>query len=196
MHLFLLALCGFTYIILGTVHRVSMNYVSWFIVLYFIASFIRMYDIELFARRKLWGGVCIISILLSITSIFACLQVGFAPYTFVSDSNTFLAVTTGSSAFLFFKNLKIQNSKIINTIESSTFGVLLIHASGDTMRKWLWKDLFNNVDAYINSDSIVHALTSTIIIFIVCVIIDQIRINLLEKPFMKWIDKRLLEGKL
>ena len=56
MHLLLLGLCGFTYVLMGTVHRVSMNYVSWFIVLYFIASFIQIYDNEILNRRKMWGG--------------------------------------------------------------------------------------------------------------------------------------------
>lgn len=57
MHLLLLGVCGFTYVLMGTVHRVSMNYVSWFIVLYFMASFIRIYDIEIFNRGKMWGGM-------------------------------------------------------------------------------------------------------------------------------------------
>lgn len=134
------------------------------------------------------GGLCVISIILSVISIFVCLRVGFGPYTFVSDSNTFLAVLTGLSAFLFFINLKIQNRKIINTLASSIFGVLLIHAASDTMRQWLWKDLLNNVGVFYNSNSILHALISTSLIFIICVMIDQIRIHALEKPFMNWIN--------
>lgn len=40
-HLLILGLCAFTYIFFGTLHKVTMNYVSWFIVLYVIASYIR-----------------------------------------------------------------------------------------------------------------------------------------------------------
>lgn len=50
---------------------------------------------------------------------------------FVFDSNTFLVIVTAIFAFLFFKNIKILYSKVINTIDALTFGVLLIHANSD-----------------------------------------------------------------
>ena len=45
VHLRLMLLCLFVYTVLGTLPKinVAMNYVSWFIVLYFIASYIRCY---------------------------------------------------------------------------------------------------------------------------------------------------------
>lgn len=33
-------------------------------------------------------------------------------------------------------------------IGGSTFGILLIHANSDTMRKWLWVDLRENANHY------------------------------------------------
>lgn len=42
-------------------------------------------------------------------------------------------------AFLMFKNIQIPYNKGINTVAASTFGVLLIHANSDAMRKWLCK---------------------------------------------------------
>ena len=68
------------------------------------------------------------------------------PYSYVSDSNTFLAVATGVSLFMTFKDLKMKYHKWINTIAASTFGVLLIHANSDTMRLWLWRDTLQNVE--------------------------------------------------
>lgn len=50
------------------------------------------------------------------------------PYKYVSDSNTFLAVATGVSLFMAFKDMKMKYNKWINTIAASTFGVLLLHA--------------------------------------------------------------------
>ena len=54
-------------------------------------------------------------------------------YFLVADSNKPRAVLTAVFAFLFFKNLEIGYSKVINIIAASTFGVLLIHANSDTM---------------------------------------------------------------
>ena len=56
-HILLLLLCGFTYVFFGTIKKmpVSMNYVSWFIVLYFMASYIRMYPKHIFPKQNCGG---------------------------------------------------------------------------------------------------------------------------------------------
>lgn len=87
----------------------------------------------------------ILSLILSAASVIACAWIGKMigkneAYFFVTDFNTFLAVVTGISTFLFFKNWKIKYSKFINTVSATTFGILLIHANSDSMRQWLWKD--------------------------------------------------------
>ncbi|MDD3415823.1 MAG: acyltransferase [Lachnospiraceae bacterium] len=196
-HIRLLLLCSFTYIFLGTVpfFTVTMNYVSWFIVLYFIASYLRLYTKKLVLNTKFWCGMTIISVLMCITSVIACVWLGaklnrFMPYIFVTDSNTFLAVLTGVSAFMLFKNIKIPYNRFINTVAASTFGVLLIHANSDTMRQWLWKDVLNNVEMYNSTFGYVHAIISVILIFVVCTVIDYLRIHLIETPFFKLWDKK------
>jgi hypothetical protein len=107
-------------------------------------------------------------------------------YTFVTDSNAFLAVLTAVSSFMMFKNLKIGYSKAINTIASSTFGVLLIHAHSDAMRRWLWRDTLKCVRHY---KSPLYAIGSVILVFCICILIDQLRIRLIEKPFFRFFDK-------
>lgn len=56
-HIYLLLLCSFTYVFLGTVpfFYITMNYVSWFIVLYFMSSYIRLYPKDIFENTKFWG---------------------------------------------------------------------------------------------------------------------------------------------
>jgi len=58
MHGLLVLLCLFIYTVHGTIPgmSVSMNYVSWFCVLYFIASYIRLYSTDMLSNVK-WGGV-------------------------------------------------------------------------------------------------------------------------------------------
>ena len=194
IHVRLIFLCSFLYIILGTVKQVTMNYVSWFIVLYFIASYIRLYPKNCYSNTKLWGIITIFSIVVSVISVVLGVWLGIKMnknlrYFFVSDSNTLLAVVVGVSSFMFFKNIKIHYNKVINTIAATTFGILLIHANSDTMRQWLWKDLLDVVGHYKSSLMPLYSICCVLAIFIVCVVIDIIRINLIEKPFFRWWDK-------
>lgn len=119
---------------------------------------------------------------------------------FVADSNKILAIGTAVATFIFFANAQISYSRIINGVASSVFGVLLIHANSDAMRQCLWKDLLRNTDAYAMNIGafIAHSLMSVLGIYVFCVIIDQIRINSIEKPFMKvvkkckWVEKSII----
>lgn len=197
-HIYLLILLSFAYILFGTVKggsfAVSMNYVSWFIVLYCFASYIRLYPKRWFSNNKVCGIILFLSLILSALSVICCAWIGtktgkFLPFYFVTDSNAFLAVLVGISAFLFFKNLHIPYNKLINTVAASTFGVLLIHANGDTMRQWLWKDTLDNVGHYNDKYLILHSIGSVLLIYVICSSIDFVRIKFLETPFFKWWDK-------
>ena len=189
-HFYLLLLTGFTYVFLGTAHRVTMNYVSWFMVLYFIASYIRLYPKKWMSSKLICGLMLLLFIILSAASVVVCAYKGFSTFFFVTDSNAFLAVMVGIFGFLFFKNIRIPYSKFINTVAASTFGVLCIHAHSDTMRQWLWKDILDNVGHYGDNFMPLYAIGCVVGVFTVCTMIDIIRINLLEKPFFKWWDKQ------
>ena len=89
---------------------------------------------------------------------------------------------TALSSFLFFKNVKIRYNSFINTVAASTFGVLCIHANSDAMRKWLWHDVLNNGGMYGSQWLVVHAFVSVAGVFVVCTVIDYLRIRCLEKP--------------
>lgn len=112
-------------------------------------------------------------------------------YFFVCDSNKILALLTAICSFMWFKDMKIEYSKWINTIASSMFGVLLIHANSDTMRHWLWRETLQNANHYGDNHYILYALISVVTVFIICIIIDQIRIHTIEKYTFKQIDKIL-----
>ncbi len=196
MHIRLLAISIFTYVIVASIPKfsVTMNYVSWYIILYFIASYIRLYPKKIFDNTLFWGIMAIVSFLLSACSVIACLALKHGTYFFVSDSNKLLAVITGLSMFMFFKNINIKTSKIVNAIGSTCFGVLLIHANSETMRNWLWKTTLNNVEKYYSDYFYLHAILSVLAIFIICSLIDLVRIHFIEKPFFKWWNK--IENKI
>lgn len=192
-HLLLLILCitiysGF-YQIPGL--HLHYNYLSWFIILYILGSYIRIYGLFRNENVMFWGGGGFVSIILSIGSVFVCLRLNLPVYAFVGESLAFMSIITSVSLFMFFKNLRIGYSRIINIIGASTFGVFLIHTSGDEMRHWLWYDFIDVVGHYDAPSYALYAIGSILAIFLTCSIIDICRIYVLEKPLFNFLDKKL-----
>jgi len=170
-------------------------------IIYLIGAYIRNYQEKLFARRKIWLFIGLTCFALCILSIVATvfvnkkLSLDISVYFFVADSNKILAVLTSVSTFIVFKNLKLKYNKIINTIASATFGVLLIHANSDAMRSWLWGDVLQNTTYIQFNTAYLHLIISILLVYCICVAIDLLRIYLIEKPVFKWLDKKLLSKK-
>lgn len=197
-HSCLLVLCSIIFILLGTVPlgTVVFNYVTWFAVIYFFGAYIRLYPKKIFSNVRFWAISTCILVILSIVSVVICTWYGTLigkniSFYFVSDSNKILAVLTALSAFLFFKNLNLGYSKLINTIAASAFGVLAIHANSNAMRQWLWKDTLQNATMYTSEYIVLHAIGSVIVVYLICTVIDYFRIKFIEIPFFKLWDKRL-----
>lgn len=197
-HLVLLTLCLCIYTILPSFAHVTVgySYVTWFMVLYLIASYIRLYPKKMFEDARRWGILTAGNVLISWVSVIILAWIGVKngkqiAYFFVSDSNKILAVTTALCAFLFFMNLKIKQSRLINTVATSTFGVLLIHANSDTMRRWLWEDVLNNMRWYDSSWIYLHAIFSVLGVYVICTLIDIVRKRVVEKPFLEWLNMRV-----
>ncbi len=212
-HRYLIGICLLTGSFLQTFLNAakSFTYVGWFMALYLIASYIRLWtdgayenkwlSRDFFSKRKLWGFATVLMLLLSWGSVLAgamayAIMGKRLYYHFVADSNKLLAVGTAICAFLFFKNLQMGYSKMINKIAASVFGVLMIHANSDAMRRLLWGDLFDNVGAFERGAQhmgpfILHALGSVLALYIICTLLDMVRIQLIEKPFFRWYDNRV-----
>lgn len=203
-HLLLISLCLLIYTIIGGIPkiRVDMNYVSWFIVLYLIGSYLRLYPEKWSSNKKIWMYGTLITISLAVASV-----IGFAglsewisnmlnqdyrlEYFLVSDSNKILAVAVAVCSFMLFKNLGIKYNRAINTVASATFGVLLIHANSDTMRQWLWAETLNNVGWYTAEIGdggtftvILHAFLCVFVVYSACTIIEYLRLRFAEKPLL------------
>ena len=197
-HGLLVLLCLFIYTVHGTIPgmSVSMNYVSWFCVLYFIASYIRLYLTDVLSNVK-WGGYAGLCILFSSISIVLALWINartgkhVSQYRLVAESNALMAVATAITSFMFFKDLKIPYNKFINKVGASTFGVLLIHANSDTMRRWLWRDMVDCMGHFTDKWYWLYSIIAVLLIFTICIAIDYIRINTVEKWTFKWIERFL-----
>lgn len=195
-HFVLLCVLLGIYTFLGSsvVIPVVFNYVTWFCILHILMSYFRFYKVNI--KHKTWGWLSLLSILLSFASVFCIEFVGqlvgkiLPNWFFVADSNKILALITALACFMWFKDIKINNSKLINTISASTFGVLLIHSSNNSMRQWLWYDTLQNVKHFYYSDFVIHAFLSCMAIYVICTIIDRMRIIFIEKPFFSLLNKK------
>lgn len=191
--LLILLLCIYT--LFGTIpgFHISYNYVTWFGVVYLMASYVRYYTSECFNNKRFWGWMTLASVTLSVLSVFIWKAVfGSFSHYMLAGSHKILAVTTAFASFLWFKNMDIKFSKFINIVGGSTFAVILIHSNSEAMRTWLWKNFIDCKGHYSLPclDLILYTVGVSIAIFAVCIIIDRIRIRTLEEPFFKWYDRK------
>ncbi len=202
MHKYLLIILIGAFAILPTVPKIQMvfNYVTWFMVLYMIASYIRLYGLFPNVSHNKWGLITVFSVFLGAMSVLGMewiFRMGFtknpSPYYLLSDSNKFLSLAIAVSSFMYFKDLKIPHSKLINALGGASFGVLLIHANSDAMRQWLWHETVDCIGHF--GDSILwtlgYAIVSVIIIFIVCAGIEWFRGKYIEPYILIYVDSKL-----
>lgn len=176
-----------------TTYDAEYSNVSWFVTLYFIASYIRKYPNKYTEALK--DNLIYMSITLAVM-VFCAIEFNLLTLitpeainyiTYFGKINSFPLLILSVTMFLVFKNIKMKNNKFINIVASSTFGVYLIH-DNIYMRNYLWVKSFKNNNYAESPYLIVHLIFSVIAVFIICSIIDQIRIQILEK---KIVDKLL-----
>lgn len=202
MHGYLVILLVIAFTIFPSIPKLHMtfNYVTWFMALYMISSYIRLHGLFPAITHRQWGMIAIGSIVLGSISVLGMELIfklsyfhGFAPYFFIADSNKFLSLAIAVSSFMYFKDLKMPHSRIINAVGGATFGVLLIHANSDTMRQWLWRETVDCVGHF--GDSVLwtlgYATVSVLIIFTVCAGIDWFRGRFIEPHLMRMFERRL-----
>ena len=195
--LVLLLLCFFT--LFGTIphFEVPLNYLTWFGIIYLISAYLRLYPHPIFERKKLWGWLTLFTTLVALASVtgmqylFGSKGINYS-YFFVRDSNKILAVAYAVCSFLWFKNMNIHYSKLINAFGAGTFGVLLIHANSNAMRTWLWKDTVDCVGHYSLQLGalMLYSIGVVLAVFIICNLMDQLRIATVEKWFFNWYDRQ------
>lgn len=99
---------------------------------------------------------------------------------------------------MFFKDLKIKQSRVINKIGGSTFGVLCIHPNSNTMRKWLWGTVLNVKGTYSFTlgKLVLFSFISALGVFVICSIIEIIRQKLVEKKIVNQIEKTTVYNRI
>lgn len=205
-HLMLVGLVLLTFTVLGSMPpalgiSVSVNYVLHFCNLFIIASYVRLHGFPVAVSHRMWGLGALLSLLAGCAMVLFMLrrfavtgapEIPFGPYYWISDSNKILAMSTAFCAFMWFKDLKLGYSRVINALGGATFGVLLIHANSSTMRQWLWNELVDCAGHFTDPLLWVYAPACVIAIFLVCASIDILRARFVEGHILKWSNRAAL----
>ncbi len=192
----LLVILVFIWSIIPTLFKMDFegNSLTWFVTLYAIAGYIRLYGFNKNIKLKYYLIVLIVSLLITyLTSfIYTMLSINSIKYyddiIFFYGQEKLTTLVISLSLFMLFLNLHINYHKWINALASTTFGVYLIH-DYSPFRKILWSMIFKN-SSYQNSLYLIpYTIIVVLVVYAVCTLIDLIRIKLIEKPYMKIIDK-------
>lgn len=172
------------------------NNLLWFAFLYSVAGYFR-----LFGFKSSWSGAKCLAL------AFFCTIVTFFVYTVLKNPGIKLSVlrsfgkrlhemyslpsfVISALLFLGFSRINIRHNRLINWISSATFGVYLIH-DNEYVRPFLWKTALNNAAHYESSTLIPYSLLVIATVFVVCTMIELIRIHLFEKFYLRLTDKLL-----
>lgn len=168
---------------------------GWFITIYIIASYIRLYPNSYFEKCKANMTFAILSYAIIILSVIVFDILGSKINFFAKNATYFAGMTNivmlicSITLFLGYKNLKINYNKLINKIAVSMFGVYLIH-DNTLVRPFIWQQIFKNRNYFNSPFLFLHAFITIIIVFISCVLIDQIRLYIFERPLLLFIHNR------
>lgn len=162
--------------------------------LYLIGAYLRLYGnkllekyIYIYATLSVLFTVSII-MMLAYQHVFDHSFVVFISKEFAyAHDNSFGALGMALGLFTLFENLKIPYNKRINKIATTTFAVYLIHANG-VLGDWPY-DIFH---VEIFSQSLIlmmlYMLTTSVIIFAVCSVLELARVKYIEKPVMRKLE--------
>ncbi|MCL2494322.1 MAG: acyltransferase [Oscillospiraceae bacterium] len=183
--------------------RYEVPRLCWFFYLYLLAGYIRLHPEPIFDKKWPTLAVAVGSYLVS--AFYAPLHSNLLPYIpllrhmperWHTPGTSVPALLCSLALFIFFKNVNIKGSRVINLIASGTFGVYLLHEHGIRMRRLIWLELFDGRPITGSTAALLgHALLAIFAVFAVGVVIDLIRQYALERPLFLALDKTKLGKK-
>lgn len=170
------------------------NSLLWFITLYAISGYIKLYGLNIKFSTKHYFFAFLISMTLTYSSSVALMLLGnkwsfltnYITYFYGQEKLTVLLISL--CLFMCFSTLKMNYHKSINILASATFGVYLIH-DNHIIRQLLWIDWFENARYQESLFLIPYSIMVVVVVYIVCSLVDLIRINTIEKPCMKLVKR-------
>lgn len=157
--------------------KVSGSDLAYFVALYSIAAYIRLYPLKVNASRHFaLFGFWVFILLASIASssyLFNYSGVFRKYITYFAEYNRLPGAMCALELFLAMLQSKPFYSKLINGIAATSFGIYLIH-DNFLIRPLLWGTIFNSAAYVGTSFYFVHFFVSVMIVFVCCALIDTL----------------------
>lgn len=166
-----------------------------FIFLYLVGAYIRLHGFQTKILQNKWSWRILLVITVAIWAVYVA---GTGIWGLHTQNNELIANTM--EHYLLFSiiispilvvvvlGMKPFYSKIINAISGSVLAVYLIH-DNPMVRNFIWRTVSPNINQVSTNYVFVHMAEKVLLVFIACVLIDQCRIWLLEKPIKKLMSK-------
>lgn len=172
-----------------TANFIFSNFI-WLIYIYMIGAYIKLYPNKYTEYKN--KAICIsiflycIIVLISVIIVFLGIKISILgkASNYFSKINSIFIVPCSIFLFIYFKNIKIKYSKFINNIAKTSFGIYCIHEN-NFMRNIIWQQLLKTKEFANSNILIIHSIFSICIVFIICAIIDLIRIYIIENNLFK-----------
>lgn len=151
-----------------------------FVYLYFIGAYIKKYhedDKHIFSPFIIYIGCALITTL-------ASLKIGR-----VWDYNFIFNLIGSVALFELFRSINIKHNKVINKLATYTFAVYLIDVNG-FFNVYLYRTLFHSNNYWNSNGMFLNLIISTIGIYIICVVLESLRVLLFGK-FFKWLSNKV-----
>lgn len=151
-----------------------------FVYLYFIGAYIRKYH----ENDKHVLSPLIIYLGCALVTAWASLKIGRA-----WDYNFIFNLIGSVALFEVFRSINIKHSKVINKLATYTFAVYLIDVNG-FFNIYLYQTLFHSNNYWNSNDMFLNLIITTIGIYVICIILESLRVLLFGKLF-KWLSDKV-----
>lgn len=176
--------------------NLAFSELSYFLLLYLIGGYFRLYPnkyTEKIHFNFIYGIIFYLLICFSII-VFDILGEKYIIFskgaTYFCGQKSFPLLISSIGIFLGFKNLEIRNLKIINLISSTTLGIYLIH-DNFLVREFLWLKFFKVSEHFYDKYLLIYSLKVIFLVFVMCMIIDFMRQVLFKYTINIFIEKYL-----
>lgn len=156
-----------------------------FVVMYVFGAYAKIYGLDgKYSEISFWNKVIVIDVLLLIiTPILTVMTAGRTG----GDFSILLAVILAIALFARCLLKPPFHNEFINRLAQSVLGVYLIHDNA-FVRHFLWRDWLPNI-SYVHTDMMIPIfILKVLAVFIVCTLIDQLRLMIVERPASIWIN--------
>lgn len=171
------------------------NRLIWLIVVYMIGAYLRLYPRRwITGPRKAWllalgsfATLCLSVVVINLfPTFFGYIGIHYAGYLWRPNTVPVLACSIG--LFLGFSQLRVRDSRLVNAIASTTFGVYMLHDG--VLLDWLWNTVVRARSLERSPWLVGYIVGVSVVIFAVGCVVDLARQQLERRIALPLLDRK------